>query len=201
PDPGVISRASLGVPQNCILFFSAANFYKIVPDLSEDWFKILAQVPDSHLLLMPFGPNWGGYNPDAFATRLTQQLVKAGVSPPRVHFQGAVPTIAHLHKIIAVADVYLDAFPFSGACSLYDPLLMGVPVVTRAGGVCRSRHSKAMLEELGLAHWVAWDSASYVRAAVELALDADKRAAQRECLSKARASRWPLDDTAGRSRD
>jgi FkbM family methyltransferase len=97
---------------------------------------------------------------------------------------------------VALADIYLDAFPFSGACSLYDPLLVGIPVVTRAGNVCRSRHSKAILEELGLTDWVMGDGASYVRAAVKLAHDPSKRDAERKRLAMARATSWRLDDTA-----
>jgi FkbM family methyltransferase len=196
-DPGPISRAGIGVPEKCTLFFSAANFYKILPELSQQWIDILRQVPDSYLVLMPFNPNWSSHYPaDTFVMRLTQQAAAAGLDRQRIRLLNPVPTIAHLQKITALADVYLDAFPFSGACSVYDPLVVGVPVVARGGKVCRSRHSKAILEEEGLGDWVTADGASYVQAAVAWGNDPEKRQAERQRLSLAREAGFRLSDTA-----
>ncbi len=198
PDPGPISRTALGIPEKCTLFFSSANFYKILPELSQQWIDILRQVPDSYLLLMPFNPNWlSNYPADSLFARLSRQVTEAGLAPQRIRVLNQVPTTSHLQKIIGLADVYLDSFPFSGACSLFDPLVVGVPVVACMGKTCRSRHSKAILEELGLADWVTKDSSSYVQAAVELGLNPQKRDAERERLAQARATRWRLGDTAG----
>lgn len=197
PEPSAITRTSLGIPENCTLFFSSANFFKILPELSRSWVEILRQVPDSYLLLMPFNPSWSNnYPADSFVFRLNAQLAEAGLAQDRIRLVASVPTIIHLHKIIAVADVFLDSFPFSGACSLYDPLTVGVPIIARAGKVCRSRHSKAILEEAGLADWVTGDDASYVRAAVELGRNPEKRRAERDRLARSRQTGFPLSDTA-----
>ena len=119
PDP--ISRAAHQIPQDAVLFFSAANFYKILPELSEEWFRIMAQVPNSYLMLMPFNPNWASEYPlVSFNERLREQAAAAGVGLDRIRLHPPVPTIAHLHRIIELADVYLDSFPFSGATSMFD---------------------------------------------------------------------------------
>src|SRR5262249_23297336 len=108
-----------------------------------------------------------------------------------------VPTIAHLHRVMEIADVYLDAFPFSGACSLYDALHVGLPIVARTGAVCRSRHSTAILEEAGLGDWSVADAASYVERAVELGRDAARRGAERARAERHRKAGLKLADTAG----
>ncbi|MGP0089945.1 MAG: FkbM family methyltransferase [Xanthobacteraceae bacterium] len=194
---GVVSRTTLGIPDNAVLYFSAANYYKIVPELSFAWMQILAQVPDSQLFLMPFNPNWSSsYALISFRQRLLQQAAEAGVDPERIRTHPTVPTISQLHQIMAVADVYLDAFPFSGACSLYDALEVGLPVVAHKGQVCRSRHSAAMLEQAGLGEWAVPDVESYVRNAVELGRHPEKRVAERNKLENARKNGLNISDTA-----
>ena len=194
--PGPVARAAHGIPDDAVVFFSGANFYKILPELSEVWFRILAQVPNSYLMLMPFNPNWTNTYPTiSFNARFGAQAAAAGVALARVRLHPPVPSILHLHRVMEVADVYLDAFPFSGACSLYDPLAVGLPIVARSGAVCRSRHSKAILEEAGLGDCVFFDDASYVERAVALGRDAARRAAERARVDAHRRAGLKLDDT------
>jgi FkbM family methyltransferase len=196
--PGRVARSTHGIPDDAVVFLSTSNFYKIVPELSEQWFRILAQVPGSYLVLMPFNPNWSANYPlISFHERLREQAAAAGVGTERLRLHPPVPTIAHLHRVMEIADVYLDAFPFSGACSLYDALHVGLPIVARGGAVCRSRHSTAILEEAGLGDWAVYDAASYVDRAVALGRDAARRSAERARVAHARAAGLKLIDTAG----
>jgi FkbM family methyltransferase len=192
-----VTRAELGIPEGAMLFLSTSNFFKLLPEVTEQWFQILQRVPGSSLALMPFGPNWSSEYPvDLFMARLHRQMADTGVSFDRLHVLRPVPTIAHLHRVLQLADVYLDSFPFSGACSIFDALDVGLPIVARSGSVCRSRHSKAILQEMGLVDWASTDDASYVRHAVELGTSAAKRREARERLAKARRAGFPLTDTA-----
>jgi FkbM family methyltransferase len=192
-----MSRVELGIGDEVTLFLSTSNFYKLLPEVTELWLKILQRVPGSSLALMPFGPNWSPeYPTDLLLTRLTRQIVAAGLPVDRIHVLRAVPTIAHLHRILQLADVYLDSFPFSGACSVFDALEVGLPIVARSGSVCRSRHSKAILEEMGLADWVSSDDESYLKRAVELGSSPAMRQDARERLARARGAGFPLTDTA-----
>ncbi|MBC6472403.1 MAG: hypothetical protein GDA48_05980 [Hormoscilla sp. GM102CHS1] len=52
-----ISRESLGIGENTIVYISGANIYKILPEVEAAWVKIIANVPNSVLLLYPFNPN------------------------------------------------------------------------------------------------------------------------------------------------
>jgi FkbM family methyltransferase len=195
PDP--VFRSAHGIPDEAPLFFSGANFYKILPELSELWFHILSQVPNSHLMLMPFNPNWStSYPLVAFNTRLRTQAAAASIALDRLHLHTPTPTIAQLHRIMEMADIYLDGFPFCGAASLADALVVGLPIVAREGVVFRSRMSKAILEEASLRDWVCPDETSYAQRAIELGRNSDLRDKERKRLQQIRGTGLRLVDTA-----
>src|SRR5262249_16089638 len=99
--PGPVERSAHGIPDDAVVFLSTANFYKMVAEVSEQWFHILALVPGSYLVLMPFNPNWSSsYQIVSFVARLRTQAAAAGVSIERLLLHKAVPTIAHLHRVM-----------------------------------------------------------------------------------------------------
>ncbi|MFM6025101.1 MAG: hypothetical protein ACKPER_19585, partial [Dolichospermum sp.] len=53
-----VERNNLGIPEDAFVFISCANYFKIIPELIETWVKIINQVANSVLVLLPFGPNW-----------------------------------------------------------------------------------------------------------------------------------------------
>lgn len=170
------SRTSLGVSNEAIIFFSGANFFKIVPELSATWARILADVPDSVLILMPFNPNWSNsYQTQPLISRIQRQLVDSGVSPARLHVLGAVPTRADVQRIVSVADIYLDAYPFAGACSMLDPMIVGVPPVVRCGPVGRSHHGAALMRMALLDDLICVSEAQYISTAIDLATNPVRR--------------------------
>jgi len=166
------SREELGLPEGEPVFFSGANFFKVTPDLSALWARVLAAVPEAWLVLMPFNQNWSrNYLPTPFTARVLEQVDAAGGDASRVVILDPVPTRADLHRVMALADVYLDSFPFAGACSLLDPLLLGLPLVARTGRTFRSGIAAGMLRGLGLADLALADEDAYVARAAALARD------------------------------
>jgi FkbM family methyltransferase len=173
------TRAEFGIANDRVLFYSAANYFKIIPEVIRAWAEILSQEPDSLLMLMPFNPNWGTAYPRAlFRRRLDSEFLRFGVLPRRVRILDAVPTRADLHAIMALADVYLDSFPFSGACSLVDPLQLGLPIVASDGRTLRTTVAAAVLRLQGLDEMICATTEAYVERALRLARDAHLR--QRE---------------------
>ena len=200
-DPATInmSRDLIGLRARQLVFFSGANFYKIVPELVESWARILASVPDSVLLLMPFNPSWSAeYQTVPFMERIHSQMQRAGVDAARIKVLAPVPTRADLQRVVALADVYLDAFPFAGACSMLDPLQAGVPPVAWYGNTARSRHGMALLRRVGLPEWCADSATQYEELASRLAGDAALRASIRSRLLDLQQGRAlpPYLDTA-----
>ncbi|HXQ10024.1 MAG TPA: FkbM family methyltransferase [Caulobacteraceae bacterium] len=197
PQTITISRAELGAAEGALVFFSSANYYKITPEILTAWAEILARAPTAILVLMPYNPNWGDdYAVALFVRRLQRTLVRHGVGD-RVRIVERVPARADLHAIMALADVYLDSHPLPGACSLVDPMLVGLPIVARDGRKFRTALAAAMLETEGLESLVCADATAYVERAVRLFEDPAFREAEAARVRAAAQSGLKCLDGAG----
>jgi predicted O-linked N-acetylglucosamine transferase (SPINDLY family) len=170
-------RADIGIPEDAVVFVTAANYFKIIPEMQRAWAKLLAQVPNSFLLVHPFNPNWSPkYPSDRFSAEMDRALVAAGVSPNRL----IVSTLKFqsredVKELLRVGDIYLDTYPFGGVNSLIDPLELGMPVVVWEGETFRSRMGAAIMRSLGLNELIATDADSYQRIVLDLSTSADAR--------------------------
>jgi FkbM family methyltransferase len=194
-DPASIAptRADWGVAPGTVVMFSGANFFKITPELSRAWMRVLAAVPDSVLVLMPYNPNWlSSYQRRPFIARIQQQAREVGIDPARVKIIDSVPTRADVHRVLALADVYLDAYPFAGACSLLDPIIVGVPPVVWTGTVGRSSHGASLMRMVGLEELISDSEDGFVALAVDLATNPAKRECVRSALRVLGERRPPI---------
>lgn len=172
------TKSDLGIPADAFVFVSAANYFKVIPEVRETWARLLAAVPGSRLLLHPFNPNWSSTYPiQRFCAEFEEVLSRHGVDHDRLVVSTMkLPSRSDVGALMAVGDLYLDTAPFGGVNSLIDPLEHGVPVVAWQGDTMRARMGAAVLRSIGLEDCVAVDEASYLELAVKLAGDADARA-------------------------
>ncbi|MEI8255820.1 MAG: FkbM family methyltransferase, partial [Deltaproteobacteria bacterium] len=137
------------------------------------------------------------YQEAPFIARIRGQLAAHGVDPRRLEIVHAVPTRADVHRLLALADVYLDAYPFAGACSMLDTVIVGVPPVVRRGRPGRSNHGASIMKMVGLEELITDTEDDYVSLAVALAGDADRRATVRNKLRALGERETPIyQDTA-----
>ncbi len=166
-----VDRESLGISEEAIIFTSGANFFKIIPELIDTWAKILAQVPNSVLLLLPFGPNWSNaYPKKAFVNFLSKVFSKYEILLDRliVLDPQPVPNRDDVKEYFKIADVYLDSYPFSGTTSLVEPLQVNLSVIARQGTTFRSAMGAAMVQALDVSDLVADSEESYIELAIAL---------------------------------
>jgi FkbM family methyltransferase len=202
PRTVTLDRGDLGIPKNAVVFFSASNFFKVIPEMSAAWARILGRVPGAWLVLMPFNRNWSSnYLSQPFIDRVLRQVKEAGGDPDRVRIMDALPSRADLHGVMSQADVYLDSYPFAGACSLLDPLLVGLPLVARTGQNFRSGVGAGMLHGLGIGDMALPDEATYVERAVALGKSAELRKRERARIQAAVSPRNPVFDSETGSRN
>ncbi|MCF8144165.1 MAG: glycosyltransferase [Deltaproteobacteria bacterium] len=169
-------RRDFGMPENRPLFVSGANFYKITPELRALWALIIAGVPESVLALYPFGPAWSSrYPARQFTEEITAVFTRYGIAKKRLIILKPFESRDYIKSFLSIADVYLDATPYSGATSLLDPLEVGVPPVVTEGPELRFCQGAAMLKELGVPDLIAESEESYIRLAVRLGTDQDFR--------------------------
>ncbi len=154
------SRAECGLPEQGFVFCCFNKAYKILPDVFAIWMRLLRAVPDSVLWLLESGP-------DA-AQNLRQAARRAGVDPARLQFATYVAVEEHLARH-AVADLFVDTFPYGAHTTTNDALLAGLPVLTCAGETLVSRIAGSQLHAIGLPELVTTSLAAYEALALRLA--------------------------------
>jgi protein O-GlcNAc transferase len=182
-------EAGAGVTFGC---FNSAP--KINARLLGLWGELLKAVPGSRLIIK----NRPLSAPEARA-RVLGVFEGAGVDPARVELLGWRASggehLAEYHRV----DIALDSLPYHGTTTTCEALLMGVPVVTMAGGAHVTRVGVSLLQSVGLEDLVAGDEAGYLRIAGELARDGERRRALRGSLRE-RLLASPLCDQVAHGR-
>lgn len=191
PDPGPVPAMAAGA----VTFGSFNNPAKLSDAVLAVWFRVLAAVPGSRLLLK---------HESAFASPRLQGNIRAaaaehGIAADRIGFPAATRDLASHLAAYRNVDIGLDSFPFAGSNTTIDALWMGVPVVTLTGATVVSRYSASILHTLALDDLIAGTPDGFVAAAVRLARDPARLVALRAEL-RSRVAASPLHDTRLRAR-
>lgn len=158
------TRADFGLGEDENIYFLAQNLFKVHPDMDAVLRRILEGDPAGRLVLIDgHYPGWS----ERLRLRFADSL---GAVAERVTF---LPRMDHdtFMRLLALADVSLDSFPFSGGNTTYQALAMGTPVVTLPGDYLRGRLSLAILCEAGVTECIAMDADDYAEIALRLGTD------------------------------
>ncbi|WP_287129527.1 tetratricopeptide repeat protein [Candidatus Cyanaurora vandensis] len=175
------------VTEGFITFGSFNNISKVTDQTLSLWGQLLHQVAGSRLVLKSRQTSDPGVQ-----QRVWTQLAQWGIGPERVTFlANCATTVEHLscyHQI----DLALDTFPYQGATTTLEALVMGVPVLSLTGERTASRYGFSFLSAIGLAELAPTDAETWVRVGVDLAQD-------RTRLTQLRASlrEWVLASSLG----
>ncbi|HEY9839664.1 MAG: tetratricopeptide repeat protein [Candidatus Sericytochromatia bacterium] len=162
------SRTLFGLPEGVPLYVSLQNPLKYSPEFVDLLERLLRADPDGHLVLL----------------ESRQPSVRQAMSPlldrlrpfgPRLHLGSGPLQIDHYRNLLALADVALDPLLYSGGQTSNDALFLGVPVVTLPGQAQHSRLTLSRYRQLGYEAAVATGPDDYLRLALELGNDRQKR--------------------------
>jgi predicted O-linked N-acetylglucosamine transferase (SPINDLY family) len=165
-----MSRSEAGLPDDRFVFCCFSNHYKITDVMFAGWMEILRQTGDSILWLVQDN-QWAR---DNLRTRATI----AGIDPARLWFAGRTDPASYMARL-AVADLFLDTFPYNAGTIASDAIRMGLPLLTLAGKSFASRMAARMLHAIGADTGVTGTLEDYISAAVSLARDSERRTAYR----------------------
>lgn len=177
-----------------VTFGSFNNLSKVGAVTIALWARILAAVPGSRLLLK----SSGGIDPDS-AAEFSKRFGLHGVAPDRVEVIGWIDDPAGHLGLYRRVDIGLDPHPYNGTTTTCEALWMGVPVVSLAGDMSRSRNGVTLLRSVGLAEFVAEDPDAYVAIAARWAGDPQGLSGLR-CGLRNRMAGSPLCDADGFAR-
>lgn len=136
------------------------------------WAELLRAVPSAKMLIE-------GVPEDG---QCMEWLAQEGIARERLSWHGRNGPKAYqaLHQKV---DICLDTFPYNGATTTWSAVWMGVPTLTVAGSTPAGHYGVAIMGQLGLANFVAFDQADFVRKGLywvnHLAELADLRAGMR----------------------
>jgi protein O-GlcNAc transferase len=160
-----LDRASGGP----VIFGSFNNFAKVSASTLTLWSRILANVPNSRILLKGHG-----LHQSEIASTLIPRLLASAIDPARIELLGRTPNLTSHLALYARMDVALDPFPYHGTTTTCEALWMGVPVVTLSGDRHAARVGASLLTAAGHTEWIARSPDEYVSIAASLASDRDK---------------------------
>lgn len=157
-----LTRAEYGLPEHQLIFCAFSNTYKVTPELFAVWLRILQAVPNSVLWMLEDNA-WSKENLLAFA-RLHH------INTDRIVFAPRETPERYLARY-ALADLFLDSFPFNGGTTANDALFMNLPILTRSGQTFASRMAGALLHALGFDELIVDNFNQYEAKAISLGLD------------------------------
>lgn len=155
-----LTRASVGLPDPVRVLACFNNVYKITEAVFQVWMRVLQQVDDAVLWLLDDNP--------AATRHLKAQVLRYGVDPARVVFAPRTSYEMYCQRL-ALADVYLDTYPYNAGSTARDVLRSRVPMVTLCGQTMVSRMAASMMRSVGLDDLVTDSLASYEARILQLA--------------------------------
>jgi predicted O-linked N-acetylglucosamine transferase (SPINDLY family) len=164
-----LSRESLGIPADAIVYLSAQRGYKRHAETVKLQMQIIQQVPNSYFLIKGFADQ-GAIQ--SFFAKIAQEV---GVDVERLRFLPDEASEAVHRANLAIADIVLDTFPYNGATTTLEALWMERPLVTLVGAQFAARNSYTMLMNAGISEGISWTAAEYVNWGVRLGSDAQLR--------------------------
>jgi len=179
PDP--VSRSSLGLPEDAILYLFPQSLFKVHPDNDDLLVEVLASEPRAVLVM--FQSRFDSIT-RRFVDRLSRRFASRGVAVAgRVRL---LPNVDHSDylRVNLACDAMLDSLYWSGGNTTLDAIACGLPLVTRPGDLMRGRQSAGMLSIMGLDELVAGTDEACVEVALRLGRDAGYRRGIRDAIAQ-----------------
>jgi predicted O-linked N-acetylglucosamine transferase (SPINDLY family) len=189
PLPQPMARAEAGLPDDAFVMCAFNHTYKIGPEAFDAWCAVMREVP--HAVL------WLKETNKQLKPQVLQQAADRGVAPERILFAQNVEFADHFSRL-ALADVFVDTWPYNAHTTASDALWAGVPVVTVYQNSYVSRVAASALNAIGLPELAFSTVDDYVMAIRTLASDPVLLADLRRHLNAVRMT-TPLFDPALRA--
>jgi predicted O-linked N-acetylglucosamine transferase (SPINDLY family) len=176
-----------------VTYGTLGRYEKWTAAMIQRWATILRAVPNARMRLIGTGLDHPRSR-DQFLLRLQD----GGIDVSRIDPIGRLPFKDYLAEILNF-DLLLDTFPFNGHTTTIQALYMGVPTVTLAGTIHRSRMGASVMTAMGLTDYIAHSAEEYEQTAIRLGRDPGALATLRPLL-RDRLLRSSLCDAPGFTR-
>ena len=154
------TRAEAGLPEDAFVFACFNGMQKTTAPVFSRWMDILLATPNSVLWLLGAADNVN--------QRLRTLAAERGVAAERLIFAPKAANPHHLARI-ALADLFLDTFPYGAHSTAADAITMGLPVLTLPGKTFASRFCSSIVAAAGIPELICNTPDDYVAKAITFA--------------------------------
>jgi predicted O-linked N-acetylglucosamine transferase (SPINDLY family) len=162
PLPQPMARADAGLPDDAFVMCAFNHTYKIGPQAFDTWCRVMQRVP--HAVL------WLKETNRQLHDNIRREAAARGIAAGRIVFAPVVSYESHFSRL-ALADVFVDTWPYNAHTTAADALWAGVPVLTLPGESFASRVAASVLAAVGLEGLAMTSLSDYEAALVTLATD------------------------------
>ena len=157
------TRSFFDLPEDRIIYLSCQSLFKYLPQYDFIYPEIARQIPNAYFVFLE-----AFYLKSKFNNRLERAFSNIDLSSQN-HCQ-IIPgqSWQNYIQLQYLSDIYLDTIAWTGGNSTLQAIACGLPVVTYPGEFMRSRHSYAILQQLGVTETIAHSIDEYIEIAVEL---------------------------------
>lgn len=166
-------RADAGLPDEGFVLCAFNHTYKILPEAFDAWCSVMREVPGSVL--------WLKETNGQLHDNVRREAEARGVAGERIVFAKAVSYAEHFSRL-ALADLFVDTWPYNAHTTAADALWAGVPVVTLYGNGFASRVAASVLNAAGIGELAQGSVEDYRLAILALAREPALLAGYREHL-------------------
>ncbi len=135
-----VSRAEIGLPDDAFVLCCFSRHYKITQEMFAAWMSVLQQSPRAVL--------WLAKDNAYSETNLLAAATRAGIPNHRLIFSERADPDLYLSRL-AVADLFLDTYPYNAGTVASDAIRMGLPLITLCGDAFASRMAASLLYAAG----------------------------------------------------
>ena len=171
------TRADAGLPEDAFVYACLNGMQKITANCFKRWMTILSATPGSVLWLLA--------EAEDVNERLRQLAAQSGVEPERLIFAPKAANPNHLARI-ALADLFLDTFPYGAHSTAADAITVGLPVLTLPGKSFASRFCGSIVSAAGVPELICSGPDDYESRAIAFAHDRESLATIRDSLQRQR---------------
>lgn len=162
--PAAMTKAALGLPEDCKLYLCAQSLFKVHPDFDQAIGAILAADPTGRFALFQMPePTWQGLLMERFRRSIPDHADRVSFLP-RLELD-------QFMGVLAAADAVVDTRHFTGGYTTYLCFHLGVPVVTWEGEAMRGRLTHGLYQQIGVEGLSAADTTQFSALAVRIATD------------------------------
>ena len=159
-DPTIVNKNYFGFSNNTNIYLSSQVLFKLNPNYDKVINEILENDPNGIVVFIKM--NLGSYIQDTLINRLEKTLKH---NMTRFHLVEWQTCERDFYKLLSIADVIIDPYPFGGCNTSFSAFSMGIPIVTMPADMINGRFTYGLYKKMGIMDLVAYNFEDYVKLA------------------------------------